>query len=158
MLLDKLLEFDPASTAVTVTADSTNVLDMGVARDMGSAPEGVGTLEVAVYVQTTFAAAGAATLNIQVMGSADNITYATLAESGAIAKGSLVAGARFDIVLPSQVPGGAIPRYYKLIYTVATGPFTAGKVQAELTSGLEHQPVSTGGVLSGYPSGFTAAN
>lgn len=159
MYLDKNLEFDPANTAITVTADSTNKLDMGAARDMGSAPEGVGTLELAVYVQQAFAAAGAATLNIAVHGSdAESGTYTCLAESGPIPKASLVLGARFDLVFPSQVPGAVIPRYYKLVYTVATGPFTAGKVQAELTSGLEHQPVGTTSVLSGYPSGFTANN
>lgn len=162
MILDKLLEFDPANTAVTVTADSTNTLDMAIARDMGSAPDGMGTLEIVTYVQAAFVAAGAGTLNIQVLGAPDNAgvpgVFTVLAESGVIPKASLVLGARFDIVLPSQIPGAAVPRYYKVTYTVATGPFTAGKVQTELCGGLEHQPQSTGSVNSGYASGFTVNN
>lgn len=165
MYLDKMLEFDPANTAVTVTADSVNILDMGVARDMGSAPEGIGTLEIGVFVTTAFTAGGAATLNIQIQGAAESApgsgvpgAFTVLAESGPIPKASLVAGARFDVVVPSQIPGAAIPRFYKLTYTVATGPFLTGKLQAELTSGLEHQPVGTTSVLSGYAAGVTVNN
>jgi hypothetical protein len=78
MLLDSTQVFDPAGTAITVTASSTNVLDMGVARDMGIGDD---PLVLVVLSDGTFAAAGAATLNIALQGSPDNATWTVYAES-----------------------------------------------------------------------------
>jgi hypothetical protein len=112
MYQDANLTFDPSGTAITASAVSTNVLDLGANRDLG-----VGTFrgKLLVQVGTTFtASAQTATLNIQVQGAPDNGsgspgTYSTLDESGVTPIGLLVAGARasqFDIasVFDSSVP------------------------------------------------------
>ncbi|GKW21878.1 hypothetical protein PEC302107_36070 [Pectobacterium araliae] len=74
MILDKLLMFSEAQ-AVTVSAASSDVIDLGpidgTRRDIG-----VGTpLEFFVNVNTAATAADAATVNIQLQTSADNAAY-----------------------------------------------------------------------------------
>lgn len=169
MILDKLLEFDPAGTAITATAVSTNIFDLHGStllpgssstskpgRDMGIGDGAGYTPKLMVLCLATFTAAGAATLNVQFQGAPDNGsgapgTWTTYAETGTIAVANITAGVRlFDIDVPRPVPGAALPRFYRLNYVVATGPFTAGTVQAEM--------VLTRDDLVSYPSGFTVAN
>lgn len=169
MILDKLLEFDPAGTAITATAASTNIFDLagpGIpanaakpGRDMGIAGAGV-ALKIMVAVQQTFTAGGAATLNVQAQGAPDNGAgapgaYVTYAETGVLALAQLVVGNRiFDSDWPRPIPTpitpALLPRFIRLNYVVATGPMTAGTVQAELVLGRD-DPVY-------YPAGFTVAN
>ena len=155
MFIDKLLQLDPAGTAITVTAPSTNVLDGQQARDFGIGSGGHGEpLEFVVTVGTAFAAVGAATLTIQVQGSVDNITWTTYVQTDAIPKANLTAAQQIKIPMPTQAAAphaAGIPRYYRLNYVVATGPFTAGTVEADLV------PCAQPGSL-GYASGFTVNN
>lgn len=155
MILDKLLEFDPANTAITVTAVSTNSFDahgsglipaasatVKPGRDMGSGSDDGPTPRILVLVQQTFTAGGAGTLNIQFQGAPDNGSgvagaFATYAESGVIALASLVLGNTiFNIdwprILPMPNTPALLPRFFRLNYVVATGPFTAGQVQSEM--------------------------
>lgn len=150
MLIDSTQVFDPASTAITATADSTNILDAGITgglptvqgRDLGPGSK----LSARVVVQAAFTAAGAATLTVQILGAPDNGsgapgTFSVYAQSDAIPKANLTLGAFIELPLPPAPPqaGGnpedgepSPPRFYKLHYVVATGPFTAGAVQAWL--------------------------
>ena len=59
--------------------------------------------------------------------SADASTYvSTKLLTGAIGKATLVAGYKvFEVPIPFK-----LQRYAKLVYTVATGPLTAGKFDA----------------------------
>lgn len=162
MLLDKLMEFDPTGTAITVTAVSTNALDLHGAslipapsatvkpgRDMGIGSAMGALPKVTVIATEAFAAAGAGTLQVQVQGAPDNGAgaegaYTTYAETPAIGKAALVAGVHiFDIDLPRVVPNpiapAAMPRFLRLNYIVATGPMTAGKVYSGLTLGRDDQ-------------------
>lgn len=156
MLIDKLLEFDPAGTAITATAVSTNILDMVNAREMGNADQTGATPKLLILCQQTFTAAGAGTLNIQIQSAPDNGsgapgTWTTSAETSPLTLAQLVAGNHlFDIDLPHRAAGAAIPRFYRLNYVVATGPMTAGTVQSELIISRDNIPA--------YPSGFTVAN
>jgi hypothetical protein len=112
--------------AVTTTANSTNLLDTGAARDL-LAGEG---LFLVVQVTEAFDAGGAATLTVTLVTD-DNASFSsatTLFTSPAIGLSSLTLGAR---PVQIKVPSGA-ERYLRLAYTVATGPFTAGKVTAGL--------------------------
>lgn len=127
MILDKLLMFSEAQ-AVTATAASVDVIDLGpmdgTRRDIG-----VGyPLEFWATVNTTATAAGAATLNVQLQTSADNSSWSTIYESGAQALANLAAGKR---IVSAKVPAGVL-RYLRVNYTVATGPLTAGA----FTSGI----------------------
>lgn len=146
MFLDNALLLSNAQ-AITSTAASTTLYDVTGAGS-GNVPsmvfgttglagvdlglgEGMARPNCYFTVGTTFTAGGAATLTIQIQLAPDNGsgspgTYVTLAETGAIAVGSLVAGKNFSIPLPPLSMGEAVGRFYRFNYVVATGPFTAG--------------------------------
>lgn len=129
MILDKTLLFSEEQV-ITVTADSTNVIDLGVARDIGPGTP----IYLYIGVAQTFTAGGAATLTISLQGSPDNAAWTTYLTSPAYALATLVAGAKLlSIAIPAIFSGQAIPRYLKPVYTVATGPMTAGSLNAGLT-------------------------
>lgn len=142
-------------TAITVTRDSTNVIDLLAARDVGVDAE----LGIHMMVTEAFTAAGAATLQIELETSADNITYYSLLSSEAYPKAQLIIGApvfRYAVPLNQllnatagvlKAPG----RYLKLVYTVATGPMTAGKVFAWLGPNEDRNQFTV------YPGNYTAA-
>ena len=150
MTLDALLLFDPTGTAITATAASTNILDLGCQRDLGI---GDPKLEVEIVIQQTFAAAGAATLNVQIQSSVDNVTWSTLVESSAIPVANLTQSRkilRMDLPADQPVLTAGIGRYLRLYYVVASGPFTSGQVLAALVLNRSALPT--------YASGFNPAN
>lgn len=157
MIIDGLLQFDPALSAITVTRASTNVIDLLAQRDIGGgdAPP----MFCAVYVSAAFTAAGAGTLVVQAQGSFDNATYYTYLESRAFSIAELTPiGKMFAFAWPSvpvPLPGstgisGALPRYLRLNYVVATGPMTAGSVSAQLVLDVQNQRQ--------YPAGLVITN
>lgn len=149
MFIDALMLLDPAATAITVTADSTNIWDVHLTtglpatetwgRDMGI---GDHVLDVRVMIQQTFTAGGAATLQTSLRGAPD--------------AGSNAPGAFYDMIMTGVIPvanlltgktlmkaplpakcypmdaSEAAPRFYKMTYTVATGPMTAGTVETAI--------------------------
>lgn len=148
MITDAFLQLSNAQ-AVTASAVSTNTIDLGVARDIGPGDE----LEVDITVDTTVTAAGAATVNFQVISSAAAaLTSPTiLVQSDAIGKAELTAGRRpIRLRIPSSVlaaqPIGQ--RYLGVQYTVGTGPLTAGAFTANVVRDGQDQGKY-------YPSGFT---
>ena len=154
MILDKNLQFDPNPTLITVTANSTNVIDLLNPREMATDQYG-GFPIVTVTVLVSLVAAGAATLTVQVQGSVDNVTYAILDQTDAIPKANLVAGTIVRIPLGKLQPQSAgINRYYRLNYVVATGPFTGGSVEADLVIGTEQLNNQT----ITYPPGVVVSN
>lgn len=149
MILDKNTMVSEAQ-AVTATAFSTNAYDLGVARDIGAGNE----LCFSATVDTAFLAAGAATLEIQVVCSANaNLSLPTvLSSTGPIAKTELTLGRKpIEIKVPRAVvlaqPIGQ--RYAGLQYVVATGPMTAGNITAGVYADT-FQDVS-----KNYPVGFS---
>jgi hypothetical protein len=160
MLLDALLEFDAyTGVAITVTRDSTNILDMGAQRDMGV---GERVLDLLCVINTTFAAAGAATLTVALQGAPNNAgvpgTFVQLAASPAYAVAQLIAGRELlrtpmplwePLVTPDLLN---VPRFYKLVYTVAAGPMTAGKIASYLIDHVGRQANRS------YPSGFATTS
>ena len=144
-----------AGVAITVTRDSTNDLDMKNQRDMAV---GDNVLDILVSIITAFTAAGAATLTTEIKGAKDNAgvagTYYTLASSPAIAVAQLTIGRTImRMPLPYWSPEASgdplnVPRFYRLTYTVATGPMTAGSVAAFLIDHKGRQESHA------YPSGI----
>jgi hypothetical protein len=136
MLIDKQTQLSDAQ-AVTSTGStaSSNVIDLGVARDIAGGV--VEALKLLIQVNTTVTSGGSATLQVQVQTSADNSSWSTLAESAAIAVASLVQGYRF---FENGVPGPT-SRYLRLNYVVGTAAMTAGKLDAALVPSLDVQPV-----------------
>lgn len=135
MILDGNLQLSN-SQAVTASADSTNIIDLANAGDLGAGED----LRVAITTIVAATAAGAATLNIQLVGAANgDAVFASpqiLDETSPIPKANLPIGARFELNIPriwAGAAGLASVRYLKLTYTVATGPLTAGTFSANVT-------------------------
>ena len=125
--------------AITASADSTNVIDLGAAgtpfgaaaalnRDVGKG----NPIPLLVQVTEAMTAAGAATLVVNISTGATSALGTTIASVGPIAKADLVAGYQIPIqVLPNDIT----ERYLGIEYVVATGPMTAGTVTAGITMG-----------------------
>jgi hypothetical protein len=131
MLIDKQNQLSDAQ-AFTATAASSNVIDLGVARDMAGGT--VDDLKLLVQVNTGFTGTG--TVQVQVQTSADNSSWSTLAQSDAIVGTSLVQGYRF---FENGLPGPT-SRYLRLNYVVS-GSIGTGKIDAALVPSLDVQPV-----------------
>lgn len=135
------------SQAVTVSAVSGNTIDLLQARDIGAGEE----LNIYVNVEVSAAAAGAATVNFQVITSAAaNLSSPTIVgQTDAIPKASLVAGKQISIPVPRSFINALGQRFIGLQYTVGTGPLTAGTFSA----GVVIDSVDSG--LKNYASGFS---
>lgn len=130
MYMDRQNLFSSAQ-AITASAASTDIIDLGSSRDIGAGDP----LEIIVVVDTTFTAGGAATLDIalQTDTSSGFGSAVTLASTGATALASLAAGAS---LARFKVPRGTL-RYLRLYYTVATGPMTGGAITAGVSIGRQ---------------------
>lgn len=150
MLTDALLQLSTAQ-AVTATAFSTNTIDLGTARDMG-----VGTdLYALIQTDVSATAAGAATVNFQVVSSANaNLSSPNvIAQTDAIPKTDLTAGRKVIEIAISPAVLNSLPvgqRYLGIQYLVGTGPLTAGS----FTALIADTAVSQG---ENYASGFSVA-
>jgi hypothetical protein len=114
--------------AITATAASTNVIDMGQANTGRGEP-----VELLIQAIEDFAATGDATLTVALQDcDTEGGTYADLQSTGAIAKADLTAGYRVQLKVPT-----IHKRYLKLNFTVATGPFTTGRVTAGLVKDVQ---------------------
>ena len=150
MMTDALLQLASAQ-AVTATAFSTNTIDLSQNRDIGMGSD----LYAVVTVDAAATAAGAATVNFQVVTSANaNLSSPTIiGQTDAIAKTELTLG-RKPIAIP--IPAAALlaqpigQRYLGLQFTVGTGPLTAGSFSVAIVN-------SDVAMNKNYPSGFTVA-
>lgn len=148
MIVDALLQLS-AAQAVTSTAVSTDTIDLLQNRDVGAGND----LYAIFTVDTAATAAGAATVNFQVISSASaSLTSPTvLAQTDAIPKTDLTAGRKPITVRISPQVLNSLPigqRYLGVQYTVGTGPLTAGAFTCYITD-------SDVSVNKNYPSGFT---
>ena len=152
MITDNFLRLSGSLTAgsatgqaVTATANSTNVVDLSLARDIGEGE----SLYVQFTVGTAFTAAGSATLTpTVVVSAADSLTTpTTIATAGTIAVATLVAGYSFAVRLNPLIASLGL-RYLGAIYTVATGPMTAGTITADIVTEIQDGKKF-------YASGFT---
>ena len=126
---------------ITETADSETVWDQGAGEtEWGAAKahpeiaEGK-PLYLNVVSKAAFDASGAGTLTISLESCATvDGSYTSHFSTSALGLSALTAGAR---QLAMALPLGLL-RYVKLVYTVASGPMTAGSVDAWV--GLEPVP------------------
>lgn len=121
--------------AITASAASTNVIDLGPINQGMRRDIGPGTaIPLVAQVTADFAAAGAATLSLalQVDDNSGFTSPKTVHTTAAVPVADLKAGYQMPL---DWVPFGTNERYLRLNYTVSTGPFTAGTITAGVTTG-----------------------
>lgn len=132
MIIDAQLLFAQAQ-AVTASAPSTNVVDLGSNREVGVSAG----MQTVINVVASAAAAGAATVQVQLQAATDSGFSApiNLAQTDVIPVASLVAG--YSAYLPTPVTVGVNYRYLRIYFNVASGPLTAGSFTAEMVYGVQ---------------------
>lgn len=144
--LDKFNMFSQAQAVVnTGSTPSTNIIDLGVARDIGGA---VTDLMLMVEVVTAFTSGGSATLQAQYQGSTDSSAWTIIVQSDAIAVASLVQGYKFLQGPPASWLSTSPFRYHRINYVVGTAAMTAGAITAGYTPRLQHSPVYAAGYVA----------
>lgn len=135
MYMDRQNLFSSAQAVTTGSTASTDIIDLGSTRDIGSGE----TLEVIVVIDTTFTSGGSGTLDFKLQtDTASNFGSAvTLQSTGAIAVASLVAG---YAVARWKIPRGVL-RYLRMQYVVATADMTAGTITSGISIGRQDTAV-----------------
>lgn len=159
MILDKLLQFDAASlgnTIIVAGVDSVNTIDLGVARDMAVSGDDFRLEVVMTLTAALVAAGGAASLIMQLQGSADNVTFYVMCQTdqGGIPKANLTINQQIRLAFSSYQanPQMAIPRYLKVTYKAVTNPFTGGTFETDLVLDAQASNPPT------YPAGVIVTN
>lgn len=129
MILDKENLFSE-DQAITVTAVSTNVIDLG-ADNARNQLDNEKNAEVLCQVTTAFS--GGTSVKASLYADDDEAfgSAVLVQESAVIAAASLVAGYQFKLGKGLPRLGAADKRYLRMTYTVV-GTFSAGKVMAGL--------------------------
>jgi hypothetical protein len=123
--------------AVTATAVSTNSYDTASTTLGGNTPNELGRgepLEIAISTLVAATAAGAATVNFELIQADDaalTTNVETLDQTGPIGKATLAIGALVNLKYGKASPLAA-RRYIGVRYTVSTGPLTAGTFSAAI--------------------------
>ena len=130
MLHDAFNQFSDAQ-AVTATALSANVLELGVTRNIGAGEE----VNLTVLVTETVTSGGASTVTftLETDDDAGLASPVVLATTVAIPKATLVAG--FRAVDGVAVPAASYERFLALRYTVGGAALSTGKFSAWLHKG-----------------------
>lgn len=138
MILDAHNEFSDAQ-AVTATAISTNVIDLGpvtdnTLRDIGTGEE----MYLVVLTQTAATDTGSDATVTVTLESDDNVgltSATTHYSSGAVAFADFSAAG--SVLACVRLPAGDYQRYLGVRYTVGAGPLTAGNFDAFLTKDVQ---------------------
>jgi hypothetical protein len=175
-----------ADLVLATGANSTNVIDLGGPalppsatspntqpfRDIGIGDDPAMKILVQAIVNPSVPwAPGGATLAVSLQGSPDNGSgapagfttwYTSTAVSGTTIN-TTPGGARLmDMDMPRPPAGQPIPRFLRLLYTVAGGPFTGTGNLLLATLVLDRADqvynASNNVVWGGYPAGVTVAN
>jgi Bbp16-like protein len=157
MIIDGALQFTGTPGAVNVdtpttgTQQSTNVIDLVNARDMGIGDDPA--LKLLCVVRAAFTAG--TSIQVQFQGAPDAGggtpgTYTTYAESAAVLEADAIAGRYLlPMDIPRPPPGVAMPRFYRLQYVTA-GTHSTGTIYAALVLDRQDNPA--------YPAGITVPN
>lgn len=128
MILDAQTLFSDAQ-AITATAASENIIDLGVAKDLGP---GV-PLPILIQVVEAFNNLTSLAVALEVDDNAA-FSSAKVVQTTSVALADLVAGKQIP---PMYVPQGVDERYARLNYTVTGTAPTTGAVTAGLTKGIQ---------------------
>lgn len=157
MIIDGALQFTgvagtvSSDTPTTGTQNSTNIIDLVNARDMGIGDDPA----MKILAEVTEAFTVGTSIQLELQGAPDNGsgapgTYTTYAAGPVIAEANAIVGATLmDLDLPRKAAGAALPRFLRIRY-VTVGTHTTGKVYAALVLDRQDQVA--------YPAGITIAN
>lgn len=128
MLLDSQLLFSDSQSVLT-TAASTNVIDLGVARQIGKGEP----LDILCRVDKAYtSSSNTLTVTLETADDSDFSTNkTTIASSPATATSLLVLGYNIPIALPLS----GVRRYIRLYYTTSTSLLT-GTISAGIVKGI----------------------
>lgn len=149
MILDNFLLLSGSVSAagvlsgqvVAATAVSTNSIDTNPCALGSNQPNDLGrgeALEIAISTLVTATAAGAATVNFELVQADDAALTAnveTLVQTGAVPIAKLTAGTLVPLHLDRAAPYTP-RRYIGVRYTVGTGPLTAGTFTAAIVKNV----------------------
>jgi hypothetical protein len=140
MYIDSLLKFSDAQ-ALTATADSTNVVDLGVDRDIGIGEAMAVVITVGVAADIT---TGDETYQFQVeTDSVEALSSATVIADQTVAAANLTAGDK--VVLPI---GFSNERYLQVVYTL-------GGTTPTVTVDAQLMPLAQVDGYVNYANGYT---
>jgi hypothetical protein len=144
MILDDTLVFSD-SQAITATARSTNIIDIGAAgtaygatapirRDIGSATH----IPILITVTEAFNNLTSLTVQLEVDDDAafGSPTVVAVGPAVTLASGGLGVGRQINF--PAEIPEGVNERYVGLRYTVAGAAPTTGKIVAAIVAGRQN--------------------
>lgn len=142
MILDDTLVLSD-SQAITATARSTNIIDLGAAgtaygagtavrRDIGSAT----SIPILVTVVETFNNLTSLTVQLEVDDDPAFGSPTIVAVGPAILAANLVAGRQINF--PAEIPEGVNERHLGLRYTVVGTAPTTGKITAAIVAGRQN--------------------
>lgn len=139
MIIDAFNELSDAQ-AVTSTAISTKVYDLGPVTDNTTRDIGVGT-NLYMFVRTNTACTDTssdATLTVTIESDSDtnlSTSVTTHASTGALAFATFSPAG--TVLYNGPLPSGSYERYLGVRYTVASGPLTAGAFDAFITHDVD---------------------
>lgn len=144
MIVDNTLVLSD-SQAVTVTAGSTNVIDLGatgtpygasaaLVADVGKGND----IPLIIEVTEAFATLTSLTFSLETDDNAAFSSPTTVASGPAVPVASLTLGAVINF--PARLPIGTNERYLRLKYTVAGTTATAGKIFAGIVAARQTNP------------------
>lgn len=135
MIMDRTGLFSDAQ-AITATAASTNLIDLGpigsgVTRDIGHGTE----VPIAIAITQAFNNMTSLTISIETDDNAAFSSASTVWTSPAYTLAQInAAAAGTKYLLPDGMPGGTAERYVRLKYTVAGTAPTTGKITAGIAA------------------------
>lgn len=130
--------------AITASAASTNLIDLGSARDIGVGQE----LYVVAVVDIGFTDAGSDSTVTVTLETDDNAAFTSAATVQTIGTFAALTAAGSRLVARLQ-PSAAWEQYVRAYYTVANGNLTTGSLTVFLTIDIQ--------AWTAYPIGYTVS-
>jgi len=134
MILDSQLEFSSAQ-AVTASAASTNLVDLGIARDIGVGED----LWIRIGVTTAMTDSGSDSTITVTLQTDDNASFSSAATVATLVviPATTAAGVEYYIKLPAAVLA-EYERYIRGYYTAANGNLTTGSFDMNIVKDIQH--------------------